>query len=76
MKEIYFTPEREKLYNQFNKITGWHFTDYPFGFDVIALDNILHHREDYDSKKSCKENLEKMYGSQAVKLVNQLLSKI
>ena len=71
----YQSEERKILYDEFNKITGWHFNDYPFGFDVIALDDLLqkNYERRYDCKKSCKNNLEIMYGKRCREIVEKLL---
>lgn len=75
MENYYINEKRKILYNEFNKITGWFFNDYPFGFDVIGLDNLLQQNEKYNHKKSCADNIEKIHGKRCRDIVDNLLKQ-
>jgi len=66
---------KQLLYNEFNKITGYHFSDSGLGFDVLALEKIL--KADYPKRwrenKSLKDNLKTIHGDTVVRIVKKLL---
>jgi len=65
------------LYSEFNKITGYHFSDKGFGFNVLALEKILKtdYPEEWKENKSLKDNLKTIHGDIAMRIVKELLRR-
>ena len=65
------------LYSEFNKITGYHFRNRGFGFNVLALEKILKadYPEEWKEDKSLKDNLKTIHGDIAMRIVSELLRR-